>query len=222
MPPKPKEPKPPVWAAECPNGINIFDEEEKEYQRWCEYICNDDFTFAWVSLITKNKEWVKKDKGQLVFNAKILLKYPVEFAVIMMDMCLGNGWMGVKNKGTNDKYMEWLSEQPNEVIDGLLPVFKINNPFGEAINHFWRQWKVYLIKKHREQYIEITEQANIDKLFKLANGDLEMAKKILYFSVTAQAKNIIKEENNNYGRNKAGSGTTTISGKPSNVGGDGY
>lgn len=194
MPPKPKEPKPPVWAAECPNGINIFDEEEKEYQRWCEYICNDDFTFAWVSLITKNKEWVKKDKGQLVFNAKILLKYPVDFAIVMMDVCLGNGWKGVKNDGTQKRYKEWLASQSNEVIDELLPKWGISNPFGEGIEKIWRKWKVYLMKKHGEQYIEETEQVNIDRLHELSGGNLELAKKILYFSVEKQAKSIIHEE----------------------------
>lgn len=189
-----KQPKPPAWSLECPNGINLFGEEEKEYQRWCEYLCNDDFTFAWVSLITKNKEWIKKDKGQLVFNAKILLKYPVEFTIIMMDMCLGNGWKGVKNDGTQKRYKEWLASKKYEELIPLLPDNKINDPFAGDIKIAWDYWRAYVFKHHNFEYCEASEQIAIDELFSLSGGNPEEARLMIKNSISKRWKNFYGTE----------------------------
>jgi len=200
MPPKPKEPKPPVWAAECPNGINIFDEEEKEYQQWCEYLLNDEFACAWVRLLTEQRQFFRKTLSQLRFNAAKLLKYPVGYAIVMINDCwdsrtnLKGGWLGIENSGTDKRYKEWLASKKYEELIPLLSDNKINDPFAGDIKIAWDYWRAYVFKHYNFEYCEASEQIAIDELFSLSGGNPEEARLMIKNSISKRWKNFYGTE----------------------------
>jgi hypothetical protein len=72
--------------------------------------------------------------------------------------------------GSDDIFNEKKNEMPNAKSKSVL-----RNPFSENFIPHWDEWKVYKKEQHRFSYKPIGEQAAIDRLFELSNGNEETA-----------------------------------------------
>lgn len=104
-----------------------------------------------------------------------------------------------------DSHMEIEIEIENEIDkekDKEKEIKKVVNPFGENFQP-WEAWKEYKFAEHRQRYKSSkTEQTAINKLFELARGNPDIAKKIIEQSIANQYQGLfpLKE---NYGKQQA-------------------
>jgi hypothetical protein len=95
-------------------------------------------------------------------------------------------------------------------------MYKLTSPFTEAFNEIWEMWKAYKLEVHKFRYMNpISEQAALNELVDLAEGDEEHAKRIVNRSMSQNWKgfwkthNPKKDENGEPAKKKAAGGVGT-------------
>lgn len=75
-------------------------------------------------------------------------------------------------------------------------MYKLTSPFTEAFDPTWEMWKAFRWETHHFQYKNpITEQAALNELVDLAEGDEEHAKRIVNRSISRNWKGFYKVHN---------------------------
>jgi|SRR5580693_7025645 hypothetical protein len=75
-------------------------------------------------------------------------------------------------------------------------MYKLTSPFSEGFTATWEMWKTYKWEVHHFRYNNpITEQAALNELVDLAEGDEEHAKRIVNRSMSQNWKGFWKTHN---------------------------
>lgn len=75
-------------------------------------------------------------------------------------------------------------------------MYKLNSPFSEAFNETWEIWKKFLLESWHFRYVSpINEQAALNELVDLCEGDEEHAKRIVTRSISRNWKGLYKVHN---------------------------
>lgn len=75
-------------------------------------------------------------------------------------------------------------------------MYKLTSPFSEAFNEIWEIWKKYLLECWNWRYMNpISEQAALNELVDLCEGDEEHAKRIVNRSMSRNWKGLYKVHN---------------------------
>lgn len=96
-------------------------------------------------------------------------------------------------------------------------MYKLTSPFTEAFNDIWEMWKIWRLETHHFKYANpISEQAALNELVDLSEGDEDHARRIINRSVSRNWKGFYKIHNpkkdNPDGKSttKAGTGKATV------------
>lgn len=75
-------------------------------------------------------------------------------------------------------------------------MYKLTSPFSESFNELWEMWKTYKWEVHHFRYNNpISEQAGLNELVDLAEGDEDHAKRIVNRSMAQNWKGFWKMHN---------------------------
>ena len=75
-------------------------------------------------------------------------------------------------------------------------MYSLTSPFSEAFNQTWEMWKTYKWEVHHFKYRNpISEQAALNELVDLAEGDEDHAKRIVNRSMSQNWKGFWKTHN---------------------------
>jgi len=75
-------------------------------------------------------------------------------------------------------------------------MYKLKSPFSEEFNELWETWKKYLWEAFHWRYVSpINEQAGLDELVDLCEGDEDHARRIVNRSISRQWKGLYKVHN---------------------------
>lgn len=75
-------------------------------------------------------------------------------------------------------------------------MYKLTSPFTEAFNEIWEMWKVWRWETHHFRYANpISEQAALNELVDLSEGDEDHAKRIVNRSISRNWKGFYKLHN---------------------------
>lgn len=74
--------------------------------------------------------------------------------------------------------------------------YKLKSPFSEAFDEIWELWKMWRWEEHHFAYKNpITEQAALNSLVDLAEGDEEHAKRLVNTSISRGWRGFYKQHN---------------------------
>lgn len=91
-------------------------------------------------------------------------------------------------------------------------MYKLTSPFTEAFNETWEMWKMWRLETHHFKYANpISEQAALNELVDVSEGDEDHAKRIVNRSISRNWKGFYKIHNPK--KDKDGESTGKKSGK---------
>lgn len=164
--------------------------------------------------IDSGKQFIKLDEGKIFCCGFIEFQYgeklnpasPVHRKILSIveknNLDINTLLNTLSDRVSNTLQEEEEEEKEEEKVKEKEEVI---NPFGKNFTA-WEGWKQYKKEEHREKYKSPkTEQAAIDNLFKLANGDPQVAKEIINQSISNRWKGLF-ELKTNHGTTKAKSG----------------
>lgn len=75
-------------------------------------------------------------------------------------------------------------------------MYTLKNPFSEAFNEIWEMWKTWRWETHHFRYANpISEQAALNELVDLSEGDEDHAKRIVNRSISRNWRGFYKLHN---------------------------
>src|ERR1700761_575092 len=75
-------------------------------------------------------------------------------------------------------------------------MYNLTSPFSEEFNEIWETWKAYILQSHHWRYMNpISEQAALNELVDVSEGDEDHAKRIVNRSISRNWKGFYKLHN---------------------------
>ena len=119
---------------------------------------SDKFRDTW-EMLCEEKEWKKKTENALRLALKDLGKYDEDFALMLMENTIKNGWKGVVFPDTDAKFQEWKSARQqakdNQQPRGNNPQRAKPLPQNNQIDEFYRKQKEKEEREREEQLAQL-------------------------------------------------------------------